>query len=407
MLHIDLLTKLNNRQQLINDIRKSDYQKLALVNVTNFYEITTIYGLNTGDSLLITCSDIIKIFSESKGFKAYKIKPSVFAVLAANDITDNNFVESIIDLKEFLYNNTTYKCLNTNEIIDVTTRASIVIKEEGKILEKAEMALQYAEIHNLDFQIYHNLLDITEEYKNQLTWIRKINDAIKEDRIVPYYQPIYKNETSKLDHYEALIRMIDRNGEVIPPYFFLEIARKAGLYSKLSRIIIGKVFEKFRGTNKHVSINLLFEDIKNKETRQLILNGLKDKSLGKYVIFEIVEMEEIEDFETIITFIKQIRELGAQVAIDDFGAGYSNFRYLTKLNVDYIKIDGLIIKNICNDAASEHIAQAITDISNKLGAKVIAEFVENESISNKIKKMGITYSQGYYYSIPKEDIDFK
>lgn len=114
-----------------------------------------------------------------------------------------------------------------------------------------------------------------------------------------------------------------------------------------------------------------------------------------------MESESIENFAEIAAFIASVKSFGAKIAIDDFGTGYSNFEYLLRLKADYIKIDGSMIRNIDSDGDAQIVVSTIVDFAKKMGVKTIAEFVENESIYNKVKELGIDYSQGYYFSEPK------
>ena len=117
-----------------------------------------------------------------------------------------------------------------------------------------------------------------------------------------------------------------------------------------------------------------------------------------------VESESIECFEEVEQFIGKVKSHGCKIAIDDFGTGYSNFEYLLKLKADYIKIDGSLIKNIDTHKETELVVSIIVEFAKKMGMKTIAEFVENESILNKVKELGIDYSQGYHFSPPTEEV---
>ncbi|MFN4307762.1 EAL domain-containing protein, partial [Sulfurihydrogenibium azorense] len=152
-----------------------------------------------------------------------------------------------------------------------------------------------------------------------------------------------------------------------------------------------------------VSINLSVLDILNEEISTEIIKTLKESDLK--ITFEILESEGIENYEDVSGFIKNVKSFGAKVAIDDFGSGYSNFAYILKLlDVDYIKIDASLIKNIHQDINSQIIVENIVNLAKKLGIKTIAEFVHCKEVFEKVKELGIDYSQGYYISEPKDRI---
>ena len=123
-------------------------------------------------------------------------------------------------------------------------------------------------------------------------------------------------------------------------------------------------------------------------------------NVSSKVVFEILEDENVKNYELLINFVDEIKALGCKVAIDDFGSGYSNFEHLLKMNVDYLKIDASLIKNIAVDENSFKITKTIVEFAKNLNLKTIAEFVENEEIFNITKDLGTDYSQGYYFSAP-------
>lgn len=398
--YTDLLTKLPNRLKLIKDICVQKNLKLALIDIKSFNEINDFYGNKIGDVLLISIGNKIKGYGNVNKFKVYRVNSDVFAVFTNEKTDENLFVEKIKELQMILKCEA-FKC--SNQKIFINTSIGIALNEDN-LFEKAGMALNYTKLKHKDIQVYSEHLDIVKEYENNLEWIKKLNEAIADDRIVPYFQPIVNNKTCKVEKYEALIRMIDEDGRIISPFYFLNIARRAHIYPELTRIMIKKVFEKFNDKDYQFSINLLVEDILNIETKRLIYEKLKDRNIAKNVVFEIVETEGIENFDEVMEFINRVQEYGGKIAIDDFGTGYSNFKYLTELNIDYIKIDGSLIKNICNDKSAELVTETIVDFASKLGMDVVAEFVSSKEVYDKVGELEVAFSQGYYLSEPKEDI---
>ncbi|MEA3315873.1 MAG: EAL domain-containing protein [Campylobacterota bacterium] len=116
----------------------------------------------------------------------------------------------------------------------------------------------------------------------------------------------------------------------------------------------------------------------------------------------MLEDENIKDYDVLLNFTKKVKELGCSVSIDDFGTGYSNFEHILKMDVDYLKIDASLVKNIAKDKNSYNVVKTILAFANSLNMKTVAEYVENEEIHNIVKELGATYSQGYYFSAPIE-----
>ena len=290
---------------------------------------------------------------------------------------------------------------NNELAIRVTIGGAYQTKEA---LEKADIALKSARRQRKTFLLYDKKLNIEEQYKDNMEWVKKLKIAIEQDKIVPYFQPIYDVTSDKIASFECLIRLIDENNDVIAPYKFLTIAKKSRLYNKLTKIMIEKSCHNFKDIDYDFSINMSVKDILNEETVEYIKEKIKEYDVANKIIFEILESEGIENYEEISQFIEEMKILGCRVAIDDFGSGYSNFEHLLKLNVDYIKIDGSLIKNIDKDENAQVVVGTIVDFAKRLNILTIAEFVHNESINIKVKELNVDRSQGFFLAQPQEQI---
>jgi diguanylate cyclase (GGDEF)-like protein len=396
---IDKLTGLENRNKLIKDLCEGNYNKLAIIDIKAFNDINDFYGNTVGDRVLKDISKLINLYCNKNKLKPYRVNSDIFAV-----VDNERLKEEFVFIINLLRNTINKQCFCYEEgKIYITVTMGVALEERG-LFEKAEMALKYAKKKRELFKIYKDELNIYEGIKENIIWIKKIRDAIAENRIVPFFQPIVNNRLGTIEKCEALIRMLDENGEVISPYFFLDIAKRAGLYKELTKIMLEKTFQVLNKTDYEISINLLLQDIINSEIRTLIIKKLERAKNPRKVVFEIVESEGIENFNEVTEFIKEVKKYGSKIAIDDFGTGYSNFSYLMRLNVDYIKIDGSIIKNVHKDKSAEIVTKTIVTFAKELGIETVAEFVSEEEIYNKIKDLNIDYSQGYYFSEPKDNI---
>ena len=264
---------------------------------------------------------------------------------------------------------------------------------------------------NIQFYVY----EYSEEDKMDEESIREryhivnvINYAIANDKVIPYFQGIHDNHEGRINHYESLMRIEDENGKIYYPGSFLEVARSFGvLYDAISRIMITKVFDRFKDIeDKSVSINISIRDIKNKEVLELIYDKLSSVPFPENFVFEILESEDIDDYNELTDFVDRVHELGGMVAIDDFGSGFSNLQHVLGIHSDYLKIDGSIIRNCCVNQESENLLALIAGWKNMSSYKIciIAEFVENEEIQKKIVGYDVDYSQGYLFSKPAPDL---
>jgi EAL domain-containing protein (putative c-di-GMP-specific phosphodiesterase class I) len=195
--------------------------------------------------------------------------------------------------------------------------------------------------------------------------------------------------------------MIDEEGNIIPPLQFLPIAKKTKLYPRITKEVIHQACHLFSTRSEKFSVNVSIDDIRDPSTVQKIITTLTQTGTASQIIFEILESEGIENYQEVAQFIGIVKALGAKIAIDDFGTGYSNFEHILKLDVDYIKIDGSLIREITDNLRHRIIVETIVDFSKKIGAKTIAEFVSDEAIYTAIKEIGVDYSQGYYTGKPE------
>ncbi len=294
--------------------------------------------------------------------------------------------------------------LHENNEIAIRVTIGGVYQIEGA-LEKADIALKSAKMQEKSYLIYGEKFNVEKQYKDNMEWVKKLKTAIKQDKIVPYFQPIFDNKSNKIVSCECLIRLIDDDDNVIAPYKFLTITKKSRLYYELTKIMVQKSCHYFEHLDCDFSINLSVEDMLNTEIVDYIKHTIKKYNVTSKIIFEILESEGIENYEEISIFINEIKALGCRIAIDDFGSGYSNFEHLLKLNIDYIKIDGSLIKNLDKDKNAQIIVETIVDFAKKLNILTIAEFVHNEAVSIKVKELQVDRTQGFFLAQPQEHVD--
>ena len=212
------------------------------------------------------------------------------------------------------------------------------------------------------------------------------------------------NQSGEITKYECLIRMIDPDGQVISPGVFLPVASNLRLDSMLTRVMVEKSFQKFAELDYEFSINLSYRDLLDTELTQFIFDQLKTYQVGKRLIFEILESDGIDNYNEVRRFIDKAKGFGCKIAIDDFGTGYSNFEHLLRLNVDLIKIDGSLIRNLNDDQSAIIVTRGVVQFARSLGIKTVAEFVHCEAVQKQVQALDIDFSQGAYFSMPKAEL---
>ena len=201
------------------------------------------------------------------------------------------------------------------------------------------------------------------------------------------------------------MRQISPTGDVIPPDRFLELASQTPLYRELTRIMLEKVFKTFEKQPYRFSINLSMRDLLDEELMSMLEALLiKHPESAKRLEIELLESENLFDIQATEHFITLLKSYGCRIAIDDFGTGYSNFSYLAQLSVDTLKIDGSLVAKILNDEKYLRTVETIVHYAQNLGVETVAEFVETHDIACKLKEIGVTYGQGYYFDKPQKQL---
>lgn len=417
-LYTDALTSLPNRAKLLLDTKCAVSPVLFIINIDSFSTLNDLYGYKTGDHLLMLLAKKLQRaislittgyhFSiSSYGWQLYKLAADEYALLIPTSPTKEDQEKLAYSLCHLIEQSHFY-C----EGIDVEIKISIGISDSNKvdldeedkaktILADADMALKKVKEDGLLYLFYEDEMNLKTSYTNNIECAKMIRYSIQEDRVVPYFQPLLNLKTKQIYKYEVLMRIIGQDGAIILPMTFLDIAKSSKLYDQLTKSIIKKSFEYFHDKKFEFSVNLSFEDIANKRTRDYIIEMLEYYDIGSRVTFEILESEGIKNYDIVKYFINETRQFGCKCAIDDFGSGYSSFEHILKLKTDYIKIDGSIIKNIDTDEDARAIAEAIVIFANKTGIKTVAEFVHNEAVMEIVGSIGIDYAQGYHISEPQ------
>ena len=401
---IDELTLLPNRQKLLKDLKDNKIQKIAMININSFRDINNFYGFEAGDLVLKKFSQILldKI-SKNINLDLYRVANDVFAICTKHkdnleEIRDicTNIIEHF-SLNPILINNNSFY-LSISIGVARNCKDSAV---QNNLLSKAEYALRMAKKRDISILFLDENIELYNKLKENKKLIEELKNALISNNLLIYGQKLINN-ISKKEKYEILMRVKLEDGSILTPYSFLKEAKKAKLYLGMTRMLVKKACEYFKGKDIDFNLNLTLEDIKDQYTMDFIVNTMEKTNTAKQITFEIVESEGIESFTEVSNFIKKAKKLGCKIAIDDFGTGYSNFEYIIKLDVDYIKIDGSLIKNINSDNNLYLTVQTIVGFAKALKIKTVAEFVHNEDVLNCVQILDIDYSQGFFIDEPKE-----
>lgn len=400
----NISTVMSDKNQLIDKIQSGNLSILTLVQIEEFEILDKFYNISTVDKIeKMFAYDLLSYLPNGYVFEnIYNIGNGRFALLtdffdyAASETNINEYLELFIK-------NIKNSTLVIDEIeYDLNIIVSYSFGKEN-LYEDAKCGLDEA-FKQKEIIKCSNDSSIKEhiEAKKNMEIIKMVKIALDNYKIVSYFQPIINNKTKEIEKYESLVRLVDENGKVISPYTFLDVSKKGNYYNKITHRVLENSFKMLDHITTKISINLSSLDIEKIDTQDKLFSLLSEyEEHSSRIIFEILEDEDVKDFNVIKRFIKKVKKMGVQIAIDDFGAGYSNFERLLTFEPDILKIDGSLVKNIVKDKYSKDLIETIVSFAKKQGIQTVAEFVENEEIFNILHSIGVDYSQGYYFGKPE------
>jgi diguanylate cyclase (GGDEF)-like protein/PAS domain S-box-containing protein len=278
---------------------------------------------------------------------------------------------------------------------------------EGVLVE-SDIAMYDAKEAGRDrVKVYDRRQNQQERMHAGMTWVDRIRDALEEDRLVLYAQPILALNADVIPRYELLIRMLGEDGDVIPPGTFLDIAERFGLIQTIDRWVLHQAVEllaaqKQAGRSIELAINVSAKSVMDPELPALVTSELEAAGIdGKGLCFEVTETAAIVNVERAKNFARTLSELGCEFALDDFGAGFASFYYLKHMVFDYVKIDGDFIHNLPESHINQLVVQSVVAIARGLGKRTIAEFVGDEETLDLLKSYGVDYAQGFHVGKPQ------
>jgi EAL domain-containing protein (putative c-di-GMP-specific phosphodiesterase class I)/GGDEF domain-containing protein len=395
-LRTDIRSNLPNRVQFHKDIKELKEPCLILININNLNDYNHFFGYEVSSKIMKHAIDILKSVTKNRYYKIYQFNSDILGILLNSEskYEVQNLSKRIIKMfsQKKVYFNNIYFYMSVN----------IGISYTKPLVEKAYVAIRYAKAHNLkSFAFYESVIEYDNYLRNNYKLTSDLKEAIENDRIILFFQPIIDLKNNSIFKYEVLARVLDKEGEVQSIYPYLKISKSAKLYHFITDIVIRKSFEYFSTNDANFSVNLSIEDFLDTKLMKKILMELRaNPSLAKRATFEILENEEITNYTLLNRYISKLKSYGVKIALDDFGSSYSNIVHISQMDLDIIKIDGSLIKDIDKNESSRKIVQAVISYAQSSGIKTVAEFVHNAKIDTIVQEIGIDYGQGYFYAKP-------
>jgi PAS domain S-box-containing protein len=234
-----------------------------------------------------------------------------------------------------------------------------------------------------------------------LSSIGRIQDALAQDRLLLYAQPIADVNTSEVVQQELLLRMREPDGSIAAPGTFLQIAEEYGLIGNIDRWVIRRAAE-IAATAGRSEINISARSIGDPGILEHLERAVAEAGTDPaQLVFEVTETAIIEDEAAAQSFAKRLQQLGCKLALDDFGTGYGSFTYLKKLPLDFLKIDIEFVRDLLISEASRSVVRAIVAIAHDFDLKTVAEGVEDRRTVELARELGVDFAQGYYVGRPR------
>jgi diguanylate cyclase (GGDEF)-like protein/PAS domain S-box-containing protein len=282
---------------------------------------------------------------------------------------------------------------NVSELLRMADTACYMAKEAGRN----------------SIRIYEPTDSQVARHHGEMAWVERLYRALEDNRLKLAFQNIVPIACESVGlHFELLLRMNDEQGNIVLPSTFLPAAERFSFIDRLDRWVVGAAFHWFRTHPEALdqltlcSINLSGRSLGNEELADYILKNTAGSGLPPTKFcFEVTETAAIANFSAAVQFMQKLREEGFRFALDDFGSGLSSFAYLRTLPVDFVKIDGLFVKDIDSNPIDRAMVHSINEIAHVMGKKTVAEYVENHSGLTHLRHIGVDYAQGHAINPPQ------
>jgi diguanylate cyclase (GGDEF)-like protein/PAS domain S-box-containing protein len=415
----DLLTGLVSRrafeqrlQRLLETAREDGTENaLCYMDLDQFKVINDICGHVAGDEMLRQLGGVLGKQIKS-GDTLARLGGDEFALVMEDCSIEEacrlcNTLREVIEEFKFLWDGKSFSLGVSIGVVAVNEASTNVTT----LLSAADIACFAAKDDGRNrIHVYHE--DDTElaDRHGQMQWVSRINQALIEDRFRLDFQPIVplSGEAGAGTHYELLVRMESETGGRVPPDAFLPAAELYNLSPRLDRWVINFALDWLERHPKHLDdlvlcgINISAPSLGSQDLLNYVLERFTNSKVPPAKIcFELTETAAIKNMAYAIRFMKALKELGCRFALDDFGSGLSSFAYLKDMPVDFLKIDGMFVRDIVDDPIHLAMVKSINEIGQVMGKRTIAEFVENDEIFYKLKEIGVDYAQGYGIAAPK------
>ena len=410
----DGLTGLPNRVSLQKALEaalaEGEKGSVALLDVDHFKYINDNFGHRAGDRLLIAIGGLLRDLVKDENVQVFRLGGDEFALHLPDALREEAAQlgeRALSALRHYKFPMPGQGCLSTlTGSIGIATYpfhgADVVT-----LLANVDIAMYQAKDNGRNrVQLHdHNPDDLRGTHK-RVHWARELREVLDDDRVMLCSQPVIRLSDRTAVHQEILVRILDRNGGMVLPGQFIEVAESLGMAQEIDLRVVSKVIDvlqgpDIRGRKTRFFVNLSRTSISDPHWVRRFQSMLAAAPIDhSQLVFEITETAAMSSVDVTQEFIAQMKGMGCRFALDDFGAGFSSFYFLKRFDVDYLKIDGSFVRDLASDNASRLFVRALCDVARGLNKQVVAEWVEDQSVMDILVEMGVQYGQGFLFARP-------
>lgn len=411
----DALTELPNRHSLQTRVEQAIEEgglgALLFLDLDHFKYVNDNFGHRFGDELLIGVGSALLDLTRTSGGELFRLGGDEFAIHLPGELRERavQAAELALDaIRHFRFKTSDHKTIS-----NLAASMGIALypfhgADLPTLLSNVDISMYQAkDLGRNRYMLYDQSSESLRTTHRRIHWAKKLRDALDEDRLVLFSQPVVRLRDKQTIHHEILVRIRDDDGGYILPSNFIKIAESLGLVQEIDLRVLEKLL-KFMRDNKQMGkklryfVNLSRVSISDEHWVKRCMAAMRASRVDpSQLVFEITETAAMSEIDVTLNFIKKMKALGCRFALDDFGAGFSSFYYLKRLDVDYLKIDGGFIRDLATDEGSRLFVKALSDIAAGLKKQVIAEWVETPEVLKILLSMGVQFGQGFLFQHPE------
>jgi len=417
----DALTDLPNRhclqQRIEESLREGSVGALLFLDVDHFKYVNDHFGHRTGDQLIVGVGSVLREMMRDLNGELFRLGGDEFAIhlpLALRAQAMDVAEKALDAVRHYRF-----QAGEQQVISNLSASAGIALypfhgNDVHALLSNVDIAMYQAkELGRNRLMVFDQSSDSLRSTHRRVHWAKKLRDALDQDRLVLFAQPVVRLADQHPVHHEVLVRIRDDEGRYVAASNFIEIAEDLGLVKEIDMRVVQKLLRYMwergeAGQKIRYFLNLSRVSIADPDWVKRFIGLLETTPVKpSQLAFEITETAAMSEIDVTLAFIRRLKSMGCRFALDDFGAGFSSFYYLKRFDVDYLKIDGAFIHDLATDDGSRVFVKALNDVARELDKQVVAEWVETPAAHKLLLDMGAQFGQGYLFHrpVPLEEIE--